>query len=183
MPVEVVVHWLVPLAAFKVPLVMERFVPRARGTTAPVLVPYQSELVTFGSMVELLKVAVELNVCGDVHATEEVEVRKPGLLNPNVNVVPLVARVIRLDVAKVNAGPEMLLMVVVAAPAEVDVTYSFPPASRSDPRTTRLPVVVALPLRRSPPNVGILVVPIFCGKLKLMILGELVATVIWFAVP
>jgi hypothetical protein len=27
---------------------MERFVPRARGTTPPVLVPYHSELVTFG---------------------------------------------------------------------------------------------------------------------------------------
>jgi len=36
-----------PADAFKVLFVMERFAPRSRGTTAPVLVPYQSELVTF----------------------------------------------------------------------------------------------------------------------------------------
>jgi hypothetical protein len=68
-------------------------------------------------------------------------------------------------------------------PPNVDVAYGLPPASRSEPRTMRLPVVVALPLRIRPPKVGMLVVPMFCGKLKLMILGELVATVIWFAVP
>lgn len=59
----------------------------------------------------------------------------------------------------------------------------LPPASRSEPRTMRLPVVVALPLRISPPNVGMLDVPMFCGRLKVRTFGELVATVIWFAVP
>jgi len=44
-------------------------------------------------------------------------------------------------------------------------------------------VVVALPFSVSPPNVGALVVPMFWGRLKLMMFGEPVATVIWFAVP
>jgi hypothetical protein len=44
-------------------------------------------------------------------------------------------------------------------------------------------VVVALPLRISPPNVGTLVVPMSCGKPKLMMFDELVAAVIWFAAP
>jgi hypothetical protein len=39
-------------------------------------------------------------------------------------------------------------------------------------------VVVALPLMVSPPKVGMLVIPMLCGKLKLMMFGELVATVI-----
>jgi hypothetical protein len=46
-------------------------------------------------------------------------------------------------------------------PADVEVTYGLPFASRREPSTLRLPVVVALPFTISPPNVGTLVVPIF----------------------
>jgi hypothetical protein len=79
-----------------------------------------------------------------------------------------------------SAAPPLPHVVVATFPATFTVRQFDPEVPR--PVMARF-VVVALPFKMSPPNVGMFVMPVFCGKLKLIILGELVATVTRFDPP
>ena len=120
---------------------------------------------------------VELNVCAAVQVTDEAAVTKPGFVNVYVTMFGADVATVRPEAWKENVDVAMPLIVVRPTP-EVEVTYLFPPASRSEPSTARLPVVVALPVIDRLANDGEEPVAMFCGRLRVRPFGELVVTVI-----
>ena len=140
------------------------------------------------------KVVVASKVCGAVQVTDDAAVTKPEFAKVYVIVFGFddVETESPPEPAKVKVEEVMPLSVIDPPPPDpqsLPVPDTVPDAftwrhcvEPVMPESVRF-VVVALPFRMMPPNVGTLDVPIFWGKLKLTIFGELVAMAIWFAAP